>query len=190
MSFGQRITTNDGRERAVGRGDASRRVGINSCTANLMRPPSGVVAGVPAISRSICIRRFSARSAACSNQAERCSMSADFHSAQSAPISASFLSIYEFKSSGPRRVKAKHWLGSSEQSTPSCSDNSILRSDAKDPFDLAYSPPFLRRSASLLETSPASISASMQLGVAGGPPLRSVQSLEAVLSSPYSPQYL
>jgi hypothetical protein len=118
MSFGQRITTNDGRERAVGRGDASRRVGINSCTANLMRPPSGVVAGVPAISRSICIRRFSARSAACSNQAERCSMSADFHSAQSAPISASFLSIYEFKSSGPRRVKAKHWLGSSEQSTP------------------------------------------------------------------------
>ena len=53
----------------------------------------------------------------------------------------------------------------------------------------AYLPLFLRRSTSLLETSPASISASMH-ACDSDRPLRSIQFRKAALSRPYSPQNL
>ena len=52
-----------------------------------------------------------------------------------------------------------------------------------------YLPLFFRRSTSLLDTSPASISASMD-ACGSDLPFRLMQLRRALLSSPYSPQYL
>src|SRR5262245_1353645 len=67
--------------------------------------------------------------------------------------------------------------------------NSKRNDEASQPSQGRHLPLFLRRSTSLRDTPPASMSASMQL-CGRDRPLRSMQSRRAALSSPYSPQYL